>query len=161
MSQALATPPYWVDAFLRALAMHGMESKAALAAGTTLRQVNRFKNECIEFESACDEAFQHATDQLESAARERAIRGTPKGVWHKGELVGEEVVYSDSLLQFLLKGHRRDKLGDKTEVTGANGGPITIAIRTFERPTVIEAQVIEQALPSLLPKEDPYLDSIA
>lgn len=32
--------------------------------------------------------------------------------------------YSDALLMFVLKGNRRRLYGDKTEVTGANGGPI-------------------------------------
>lgn len=32
--------------------------------------------------------------------------------------------YSDALLMFVLKGNRRRVYGDKTEVTGANGGPI-------------------------------------
>lgn len=34
--------------------------------------------------------------------------------------------YSDSLLAMLLKGNRRDKYGDKTQITGANDGPIAI-----------------------------------
>jgi len=34
--------------------------------------------------------------------------------------------YSDSLLMFVLKGNRRRLYGDKTEVTGAGGGPIVM-----------------------------------
>lgn len=34
--------------------------------------------------------------------------------------------YSDSLLAMLLKGNRRSKYGDKTEITGADAGPIQI-----------------------------------
>lgn len=34
--------------------------------------------------------------------------------------------YSDGLLMFVLKGNRRRLYGDKTEVTGAGGGPIVM-----------------------------------
>lgn len=33
--------------------------------------------------------------------------------------------YSDSLAVFLMKGYRRRKFGDKQEITGANGGPLS------------------------------------
>lgn len=33
--------------------------------------------------------------------------------------------YSDSLAMFLMKGYRRRKFGDKQEITGANGGPLS------------------------------------
>lgn len=38
--------------------------------------------------------------------------------------------YSDSLAQFLMKGYRRRKFGDKTELTGANGGPLSTVDET-------------------------------
>lgn len=34
--------------------------------------------------------------------------------------------YSDSLAQFLLKGYRRKKFGEKIELTGKDGGPVAI-----------------------------------
>lgn len=34
--------------------------------------------------------------------------------------------YSDGLAQFLLKGYRRRKFGEKLELTGKDGGPVTI-----------------------------------
>jgi hypothetical protein len=41
--------------------------------------------------------------QIEHAAITRAVHGVKKDVWFKGEVVGEETQYSDSLLQTLLK----------------------------------------------------------
>lgn len=38
--------------------------------------------------------------------------------------------YSDGLAQFLLKGYRRKKFGDKTELTGANGGALAMVDET-------------------------------
>ena len=38
--------------------------------------------------------------------------------------------HSDSLLQFVLKGRRRAVYGDKTELTGANGGPVAMLDET-------------------------------
>lgn len=38
--------------------------------------------------------------------------------------------YSDALAQFLMKGYRRRKFGDKQEITGANGGPLSTVDET-------------------------------
>jgi len=38
--------------------------------------------------------------------------------------------YSDGLAQFLLKGYRRSKFGDKQEITGANGGALAMIDET-------------------------------
>lgn len=38
--------------------------------------------------------------------------------------------YSDGLAMFLMKGYRRRKFGDKTELTGANGGPLSTVDET-------------------------------
>lgn len=38
--------------------------------------------------------------------------------------------YSDGLAQFLLKGYRRKKFGDKQEITGADGGALALVDET-------------------------------
>jgi hypothetical protein len=38
--------------------------------------------------------------------------------------VGTKTVYSDSLLALLLKGRRKKVFADRTELTGADGGPV-------------------------------------
>lgn len=39
-------------------------------------------------------------------------------------------VYSDSLLSLLLKGRRKAVFADRTEITGADGGPVTVIDET-------------------------------
>jgi hypothetical protein len=51
-----------------------------------------------------------------------------KPVFQNGEQVGVIREYSDTLLIFLLKGHRPERFKDRreTQVTGKNGGPISL-----------------------------------
>lgn len=114
----------WTDAFLAALREHGLLGRAAADAGVDRVTVwNRRKHD-EAFDQTVKEAIEHAADKLEQEARRRALEGTEKGVWHQGVLVGSERVYSDALLALLLKGRRKDVFADRTELTGANGGPV-------------------------------------
>ena len=45
-------------------------------------------------------------------------------MWHQGALVGTETRYSDQLLTLMLKGRRKGVYADRTELTGADGGPM-------------------------------------
>jgi hypothetical protein len=133
MDTALVPAP-WVPTFLQHVAMHGMINKAAKAVGVTLKAVERMAAENIEFEDALREAEETAADRIEEEVQRRAIDGVPKGVYYQGALVDTEVQYSDSLLALLIKAKRRRVFGDKQEITGANGGPLTVLVRTFGAP---------------------------
>lgn len=131
----ITTAPEWEDAFLVQLASHGLLNRAAAAVGTTAGQVKKRMEESIEFETAVEEALEAATDALEFEARRRALEGVEKGVYYKGELVTTETQYSDSLMIKFLEAKRRNQFGNKTEVTGAGGQPLTVNIRTFPTPS--------------------------
>lgn len=116
----------WTDAFFAALREHGLLGRAASEAGVDRVTVwHRRKND-EAFDQAVKDAIEHAADKLEQEARRRALEGTEKGVWHQGVQVGTERVYSDALLALLLKGRRKDVFADRTELTGANGGPVAM-----------------------------------
>lgn len=68
--------------------------------------------------------MESSADLLEQAARRRAIDGWEEPVYQGGQLIGSKTVYSDSLLALLLKGRRKSVFADRTELTGANGGPV-------------------------------------
>lgn len=112
--------------------------------------------ESIEFETAVEEACEAATDELEYAARERAVNGVSKAIYYQGDVVGYEQTYSDSLMSLFLQAKRKSQFGSKTEITGAGGKPLTINIRTFEdtsnvQPPIqelIEGVVIATAIPA-------------
>ena len=71
-----------------------------------------------------DEALKQAVDLLEGEARRRAT-GIRREVWYAGEVVGEESVYSDTLLIFLLKAHRPAKFRDNVKMEHSGGMEVT------------------------------------
>lgn len=132
--------------FLTALARTGNISQSAKLAGVsralihktwrcegTLREWSEDElKEADEFKALMDEALEEATDLLEQEARRRGMLGYDKPIVFKGKIVGTYKEYSDRMLEILLKAHRRKKFGDKTEITGAEGGPVSV-IRKVER----------------------------
>lgn len=114
--------------FLDLLAQTGNVSQSAEAVGTTRYTVYRARKADPEFAAAWDEAVEVAVIALEDEARRRAYEGVEEPVFYKGEVCGSIQRYSDTLLIFLLKGHKPDKYRDKShvELTGRDGGPIQI-----------------------------------
>lgn len=98
-------------AFLKVLAQNGGKvHDAALAAGyrdsTALRT---YRKRDPEFAEAWDLAMESAGDLLEAEAVRRGVEGVREPIYYRGEIVGFKLVYSDALLQTLLKGARPDK----------------------------------------------------
>lgn len=102
--------------FLRILAETANIRLAARAAGyNNTGAINRLKAMNPAFAAAIQEAAEAAADMLEAEAVRRATQGVKKQVWFKGEPVGTEIVYSDSLLALLLKAAKPDKYADRTK----------------------------------------------
>lgn len=165
----------WTDAFLAALAVEGVQTRAAELAGVDRSAVFRRRQADPEFDQACKDAMEAAADALEAEARRRALEGEREPVLYQGqptyELECDEAGYpvfdtvqeerpdfdaegkpitrlvdvrrprrkldangqpiiltvrkrSDSLLALLLKGRRKAVFADRTELTGADGGPV-------------------------------------
>lgn len=115
-------------AFLAAYAECGNISRAAEIAKIERRNHYRWLENDPEYPALFKEAEQQACDRLEQEARRRAVEGTLKPVFHKGEQCGVIREYSDTLLIFLLKGALPDKYADraKTELSGPGGGPVEV-----------------------------------
>lgn len=79
-----------------------------------------------ELAEAWDEAMEAGIDRAEQEAFRRGVEGVKKGVWHQGVRVGEEQAYSDALLALVLKGRRKQVYAERTELTGADGGPVAM-----------------------------------
>lgn len=77
------------------------------------------------FSAACDEFG----DALEGEAVRRANEGVLEPVFYQGKPCGVIRVYSDGLMQFLLKGFKPAKYAQRVsaEVSGPGGGPIPIS----------------------------------
>lgn len=78
------------------------------------------------YAEAFEQAKAQAGETLEAEAIRRAMKGTRKGIYHLGVRTSYEMVYSDTLLIFLMKGNMPEKYRERIsqEVSGPGGGPI-------------------------------------
>lgn len=147
----------WKPIFLEALRNMPVLSHACDVAGIARSTAWRQRQTDAEFAEAWDNAMEDAIDKAEAEAYRRAVQGWHEPVIDKGRLawayerkVNEDgiesfqpvldpngqpvpltiIKRSDALLQFVLKGRRRNVYGDKQEITGANGGPVALLDET-------------------------------
>lgn len=140
-------------AFLKAFAACGQVTKAAEAAGIDRSLHYDWMQNDPGYPHAFGRVQEQAAQLLEDEAVRRAYEGVQEPVVYqgnftyeplkneKGELVRDENgavlfnerplairKFSDSLLQFILKGLKPERYRDRgsVEVTGANGGPIAV-----------------------------------
>lgn len=137
------TLPAWTTIFLSEYTLHGLKATAAKTAGTTIAAVDKLMLDCIEFETAVSEAEELAADNIEREAYRRAVKGVQKGVYYKGIRMDTERVYSDTLMVKMLEAKRRRQFGNKTEITGAGGGPLQIVWRTFDQPNLGDVTIVD------------------
>lgn len=83
------------------------------------------------FAELWQEAIDIATDELESAARSRAIGWDEPIVNKDGEVVGQRRVYSDKMMEMMLKAHRPDKYRDKQDIDLNHKGGIILMPKPF------------------------------
>lgn len=90
--------------YVEALADCGIAREAAARAGVTEQAINRVRrrSDAHSFDRACEAAQIFGARRLRSVAWERAIEGSLKGRYYRGELVGQERVYDNRLLTYLL-----------------------------------------------------------
>lgn len=89
---------------------------ACIAVGVNRNTVKTWKDKYPEFAEEFVDAMEDGTDTMEDEAVRRAVTGIPKGVYHQGEKVAEETVYSDSLLTCILAGRRPERYGRSTNI---------------------------------------------
>lgn len=99
--------------FIRALAETGCVSDACKAVQISPRSAYRLRQreDGVAFARAWDQALIAGVNRLTALAVERAVHGTPREVWYKGERVGTERRASDRLLMFLLSHHDKMRYG--------------------------------------------------
>ena len=106
----------WKPAFIEALRATGSVTRAAKYAGRSRNQAYHVRRQSEDFAAQWDDALEEATDLLDAEARRRAVTGTDKPVFYKGEVVGSITKYSDRLLMFLLRAHRPQVFRDGGKV---------------------------------------------
>ena len=102
----------WHAAFLEDLAENCNVASAVRVAGIAKSTAYKHREENPAFAAEWDDAVEAGIQALELAARKRAM------------------TVSDTLAIFLLKSHRPDTYREnkRTELTGANGGPVETRI---------------------------------
>lgn len=114
--------------FIEALLKHGgVVTKAVADVEVHLARLYSWRQEEPEFAAAWAEAVEIGADKLEAEAVRRAVEGVDKPVTFQGEITATYKEYSDSLLQFLLKGAKPDKYNRQAlQISGPGGAPIQI-----------------------------------
>ena len=102
--------------FLEVLALTGSPKIAAETIGIKRGNARQFRKESPGFRGRWDEAMEEHADMLEKTAVDRAVEGILEPVYFQGEVVGHVRKYSDSNLQFVLKGRRSKVFRDRSEV---------------------------------------------
>ncbi len=110
--------------FCKLLAETGNVTKSAQAIGVSRTCCYAHKDEDPVFKVAWDNAVNEAVDALEEEGRRRAFEGTLEPVFYQGVECGYVRKYSDTLLIFLMKGHRPETYRERFQVQ--HEGELTI-----------------------------------
>ncbi len=137
--------PRWPEHFLAAYRTSGNISHSATLARVDRRTVQRRCHSDPEFAKDMEDAQEEAGDALEQEARRRAVEGTARPVFYKGDKIGDVREYSDNLLIVLLQAARPEKYRSNARVEhmGTGGGPVPVAIREMiiERPAPLSETI--------------------
>lgn len=135
--------PVWQEMYIAALRNGDLPASAAAMVGTTQKQVDFWRTQCVDFDDAISQILEERIDALENKAYNLALNGTLKTIYAKdGARLGEETVEHKDLLMFMLKASR-DKFNDKLITQSKVDHNITISITSFAQNPDNEREVIE------------------
>jgi hypothetical protein len=114
--------------FLAALSEGSFIGKACEVIGVTRQAVWKLQKADPEFARQVEVSRSVGASVIEDEAMRRGLHGVERPVFQAGKLVGHVREYSDTLLLALLRAHLPDKYTErqKTELTGAGGGPVRV-----------------------------------
>lgn len=122
----------WRLLFIESLAITCNVALSARAAGVSKQAAYKAREKEKVFAKEWDAALLEGNEMLEAAARQRAMVGTLKAVYHEGFIVGYDVQYSDRLMEVLLKAHMPEKYRETVEHRG-NITATHMTLDEFER----------------------------
>jgi hypothetical protein len=91
------------EKFFAALALGVGVVEAAKRACYSRSAAYKYREDDKDFATRWDDAIAEYVEKLEAEADRRAVEGTAKPVYYKGERCGKIQEYSDALLMFRLK----------------------------------------------------------
>lgn len=117
--------------------------KAKVSRVAFYKFLRRTDKQGLHFQKMVEHAKSIGVERLEDEARRRAMDGVLEPVYSYGEKVGHIRKYSDSLLMFLIKGHKKQYV-DRYEVSGPDGTPIRVDQITANIPVQDAANIYAQ-----------------
>lgn len=114
----------WREAFLAALRDYPVLGHACDVVGINRSTAWRARENDPEFAQEVADAMEAGVDKAEREAFARGVTGWEEPVFHKGQVVGHVLKKSDAMLSLVLKGRRKAVYAERTEITGADGGPV-------------------------------------
>lgn len=111
--------------YLEKFAETGRHDLACAYSGCGPTYVYKWRKSNEEFAKAYLEAREASVQNLEAHAIKRGTVGCRKAVYFHGDVVGYENVYSDGLLQFMLKARDPSTYRERVNLAGHDGGPLT------------------------------------
>lgn len=130
------------EAYLRYLSDGNTKAYSRRRAGLTSSQVDYKRASNTEFAGLEDRAVAEGVECLEQEAKRRAF-GVEKDVWYKGERVGKEIEYSDSLLQFLLKAKDPKFRETRSVVTAEVNSTVSQGMPAFDTTKFSEDELLQ------------------
>lgn len=132
-----------LDLFLELLREHGIPSVAARQLGRGVIGFEMVRAQNPAFNEAWEFALQEFNGRLEAEAVRRAMKGVEKDIWYKGDIVGSETVYSDSLMNTLLKALPKYKGIDEEAPNKAAQPPQQVEIHVIPRGHFLKADEVD------------------
>ena len=102
----------------------GNVSKAAKAIKISRNVAYEHKKKDTDFAAAWDEVIEAVADEMEQELYRRAVKGTLKPIFYKGQLVTKVREYSDRLLEFGLKGKRPEIYRERLDLNAHHTGTL-------------------------------------
>lgn len=138
-----AFTPARADLFLEAIESGSEDAEAAEYAGITLNAVRTRRESDADFNQAYKVARANRKEVYRREARRRAITGWIEPVFYRGEQVGGKRMFSDRLLELLLKAEDPENFGDRHTVevlvTPMTGADVAMARELGQMPGVTGA----------------------
>lgn len=120
-------------AFLVALEEHATVLHACKAIGVSRNCVYQLRQRDEEFALAWADVEERVVERMEREALRRGVEGVERDVYYKGEVVGQERQFSDTLLIFMLKAARPEKYRENVKVEHSGSITHDLAAMTDEQ----------------------------
>ena len=107
-----------MDLFIQEFRKRGLITKSAKAIGAERSLIYQWIDKFPEFAQRVEDAKQEVLEAVEEEAYRRALEGTERDEYYKGEVIGQYREFSDRLLEILLKALAPHKYKDTFAFSG-------------------------------------------